>query len=143
MRGTYNKTVQISVAHTAALGYLHQILHKNCSSYIIENTASTSITTSLEFSIKQSAFVLRIVQHVEWAKLGFLMLNQVVHTVTTGLKRQHHQTQLLVRKHTSIKALFVATCFQLLVHCSVRSVQHAFVSKNACHMSMSETFYKH
>jgi hypothetical protein len=75
--------------------------------------------------------------------VGFLKLNQVVHTVTTGLKCQHQQTQLLVRKHTSIKALFVATCCRVSVHCLVRSVQHVSVSKNACHMSMSEMFYKH
>ena len=87
MSGTYNKRVQISVAHPVALGHLHQVLHTNFSSYLTENTAPTSIPISLEFSITQSAFMLRIIQNVEWAKLGFLMLNQVVHTVTTGLKR--------------------------------------------------------
>jgi hypothetical protein len=90
MRGAYNKTVQLSVAHPAALGYLHQVLHTKCSSYLTENTASTSIAISLKFSIKQSAFILRI-QNAEWAKLGFLMLNQVVRRVTIWFKRHHHQ----------------------------------------------------
>jgi hypothetical protein len=75
MHDTNNKIVQISVAHPVALGYLHQVLHTNCSSYLTENTASTSIPISLEYSIKNSAFILRIIQNVEWTKLGFLNLN--------------------------------------------------------------------
>jgi hypothetical protein len=143
MSGAYSKTVQISVAHPVALDYLHQVLHTNCSSYLTENTASTPFPISLEFSTKQSAFILRITQNVEWATLGFPMLNQAVHIVTTGLKRQHHQAQLFLRKHTPIKALLVATCFGVSVHCLARSVQHVSVSKNACHMSMSQMFCKH
>ena len=75
------------------------------------------------------------------------MLNQVVHTVTTGHK---HQTSPNTAFRTEkkninpIKALFVATCFPSF-SALFRTLcpQLVFVSKTACHLSVSEILYKH